>query len=148
MGLIQERHEEILRCLTWAIPSSAGDIHVEQVVPGDLERGRPDLVVISHDRKHALVVDVTVLFEGSPQEAREAKKAKYEPLKQWMLSGGFDSVEVDAFVVGSLGSWDPDNEEVMADLGIRRRYARLFRDLCLVTAIQGSRHIWAASLKP
>lgn len=152
MGLIRERHEEILRRLTRAIRSLAGNIHVEQVVPGDPEMRRPDLIMISPDRKHALVVDVTIPFEGSPdalQDAHEAKNSKYEPLKQWMTSeGGFELVEVHAFVISSLGSWDPGNEEVLSALGVRRRYAHLFRNLCSVSAIQGSRRIWAVLLRP
>ena len=82
MGLIWETRGDLCR-LTWAIPSSAGNIFVKQVVPGDLESRRPDLDVVIPDKKHALVVDVMVPFEGSldaHQVPREAKRVKYMSL--------------------------------------------------------------------
>lgn len=56
-----------------------------------------------------------------------------------MLEGkGFESVHLDAFIVGSLESWDPDNEEVLKTLKVNRNYAQLFRTLCVCSAFSGS----------
>ena len=150
MGLIRERHNRILARLVKATPSSAGERIVEQAVPGDPTRSRPDLVIVSPDKRHAMIVDVTIPFEGEEnalEKVKEAKESKYRPLAEWMQrEKGYTSVQVHAFIVGALGSWDPGNEEVLGALGIRRNYSRLFRHLCVISAIQGSREIWAASV--
>jgi len=43
---------------------------------------------------------------------------------------GYQEVTTDAFIVGSLGSWDPVNEEVNKQLQINPGYANLFHKLC------------------
>ena len=119
---------------------------MEQEIPGDPEKNRPDLVVINRSLDKAIVVDVTIPFEGeenSLQTARSTKETKYSALKTWLQSK-YKEVELAAFVVGALGSWDPDNEPVLRMLRIGRNYARLFRRLCCISAIEGSRKIWHA----
>ena len=54
----------------------------------------------------AIVVDVTIPFEGeenSLQAARSTKGTKYSALKTWLQSQ-YKEVELAAFVVGALGS--------------------------------------------
>jgi len=58
---------------------------------------------------------------------------------------GYQEVTVDAFVVGSLGSWDLANEEVLKRLQVNTSYAKLFRKLCCISAIQGSFNIWRST---
>lgn len=55
---------------------------------------------------------------------------------------GYQRMQVDAMVVGYLGSWDPANDPVLKKLGIGRKYATLFRNLCCTEAIKGSFTIW------
>ena len=64
MGMIQSRHGEILKRIRKAIPSDLGDIYLEQEIPGDPERNRPDLVAINSSQEKAIVVDVTIPFKG------------------------------------------------------------------------------------
>jgi len=57
---------------------------VEQEIPGDPEKNRPDLVVINREAEKITVVDVTVPFKGesdSLQKARATKGNKYSNLK-------------------------------------------------------------------
>lgn len=146
MGLIRSRHGEILKRIRKAIPLELGDIYLEQKIPGDPEKNRPDLVVLNKRTQRAIVVDVTVPFEGeenSLQDARATKVTKYTGLKTW-LQTHYKEVKVAAFVVGALGSWDPNNKPVLRMLRIGRNYARLFRRLCCISAIEGSRKIWQA----
>ena len=146
MGMIRSRHGEILKRIRKAIPPDLGEIYLEQEIPGDPEKNRPDLVVINRSLEKAIVVDVTIPFEGeedSLQKARSTKETKYSGLKTW-LQGQYKEVDVAAFVVGALGSWDPDNEGVLRMLRIGRNYAKLFRRLCCISAIEGSRKIWHA----
>lgn len=83
-------------------------------------------------------------FEGSGSfaMARTEKEKKYNHLKALLSSKGYNKVEVDAFVVGPLGSWDKLNEMVLRKLSVPRKYATLFRRLCCTEAIKGSFIMW------
>ena len=127
MGLIWSRHGEILKRIRKAIPAELGEVYLEQEISGDPEKNRPDLVIINRTAEKVIVVDVTIPFEGekdSLQKARATKETKYSRLKSW-LQTQYKEVEVFAFVVGALGSWDLDNEPVLQMLRIRRNYSRL-----------------------
>ena len=120
---------------------------MEQEIPGDPKKNRPDPGVINETAKKITVVDVTIPFEGEDGSlllARRAKETKYAALKTW-LQGQYKEVNLEASVVGYLGSWTPDNEKV---LRIRRNYLRLFCRLCCISFIVGSRKIWQAFCPP
>ena len=128
------------------MPKDPGEVFLEQEIPGDPQKNRPDLVVINGVAEKITVVDVTVPFEGEDGSlllARRAKETKYAALKTW-LQGRYKEVNLEAFIVGSLGSWNPDNEKVLRLLRIGRNYSRLFRCLCCISTIMGSRRIWQA----
>ena len=146
VGLVRARHNNILHRLARAIPDTRGVKVLEQVVPGDTRGLKPDLVVLDRAKAEAFVVDVTVPFEGEESftEARKAKEEKYAHLKQILRGMGYRKVEVDGFVVGALGSWDPGNDKVIQKLGIGYKYAIMFRKLCCTEAIKGSYGIWRA----
>ena len=91
-------------------------------MPGDPQGLKPDIVVLNECTKEAWVIDVTVPFEGEDTlEAREGKIAKYGHLREVLAAKGFRNVTVDAFVIGSLGSWDPRNDALTRSLGIPYR---------------------------
>ena len=119
---------------------------LEQTVPGDGMALKPDLAILNRDKSEAYVVDVAVPFEGedSFRAARQAKEDKYNHLKQVLQAKGFRKVEIDGFVVGALGSWDPENEPILRKLSIGQRYSVMFRKLCCTEAIKGSHDIWKA----
>ena len=147
MGLIRERHNTVLERLIRAIPPSMGDKFKEQPLPNTTGANHPDLTVVAPDGRSALLVDECIPFEGSPealQEAAQEKLRKYEPLRQSLLRR-FERVEVLPFIVGSLGSWFPPNDEVLHSLRIGRKYAVLMRRLCVASAISGSQTIWYRS---
>ncbi|KAL5509864.1 hypothetical protein EMCRGX_G005303 [Ephydatia muelleri] len=66
---------------------------------------------------------------------------QYEPLKQHLLQQ-HQHVNIHPFIVGSLGSWYPENDRVLSTLRIGHRYVALMRRLCVVSAIAGSQNIW------
>ena len=150
-GLMRERHGKILKRLIKATPTSAGNKFAEQKIkdsPGDL---RPDLVVLNDESSTAVIVDVTIPIETSPSSfdaAREEKLRKYTPLAEWLTTQGYTNVSTHAFIVGSLGSWDPDNVQALKALSIGRRYSVLMSKLCVVDAINGSNTIWRQRSKP
>ena len=144
VGLLRKRHNNILARLSRAIPAWRGRQYKEQVVPGDGQGLKPDLVVLDDDKKEAFVVDVAMPFEGPGtfQDARTAKERKYDHLKALLRAKGYRKVEVDAFIVGPLGSWDPNNDSVLHKLLVGHNYSKLFRNLCCSEAIKGSFTIW------
>ena len=123
-----------------------GDINLEQEILGDPEKNHPDLVVINRLQEKAIMVDITIPFEGEEDSlpvSKATKEAKHSKLKAW-LQTQCKEVKVAAFVVGVLGSWDPDNESILKMIRIGRNYSKLFRRLCCISAIKGSRKIWQA----
>ena len=149
MRLICQRHNAVLERLIRAIPQSLGDKFKEQPLPNTTGANRPDLTIIAPDGRSAILVDVCIPFEGSPealQDAAQEKMRKYEPLRQTLLTR-FECVEVFPFVIGSLGSWFPPNEEVLRKLRIGWKYAILMRRLCVASAIAGSQDIWYRSTR-
>ena len=146
VGLIRQRHNRILHRLAKAVQPAKGRQFLEQMVPGDNRNLRPDLVIVNEAKSEAYIVDVAVPFEGEESfpAARKSKEDKYHHLKALLHTKGIQKVEVDGFVVGALGSWDPENEGVLRKLSIGSRYATLFRKLCCTEAIKGSYAIWRA----
>ena len=116
-GLMRERHNLVLQRLVKAVPQSLGDKYVEQKIkdsPGCL---KPDLVILNQQEKRAYIVDVTIPFEGNQDAfstAREEKITKYSPLQDWLTTRGYSEVAVH-FIVGSLGAWDTENEQMPQD---------------------------------
>ena len=146
-GLIRHRHNAILHRLAKAIPRTRGIQYLEQMVPGDPQGLKPDVVVLNDTTREAFVIDVTVPFEGpngTLEEAREGKVRKYSHLREVLAAKGYQNITVDAFVVGSLGSWDPRNDELLRQLWVPHKYAILFRKLCCWQVITGSYGIWRA----
>jgi len=90
------------------------------------------------------VVDVTIPFENGEdafKEARKRKQEKYEYLKTVLKRGRTRSVTVDAFIIGSLGAWDPDNEDILK-LFTSTFDRTLFKRLCVSNCIKWSRDIY------
>ena len=141
-GLMCERHNLILKRLSNATRSENGTKFLDQKIPNSPGCLRPDLVITT---AHSItIVDVTIPFEASQDaftKARSEKTQKYSELVQWARSK-YSTVSFGVVIVGSLGAWDIENESTLELLGIGRRYRTLFRKLCCVDAIKGSRAIW------
>jgi diphthamide synthase (EF-2-diphthine--ammonia ligase) len=108
-----------------------------EVVLGNL---RSDLVIVKNNK--ATIIDITVPFENrmdALNQARLLKLQKYEDLAR-ALSGRFAEVKVDAIVLGSLESWDPENK-VMRTM-CSKKYLKLFKKLCVSDLIRYSRDIY------
>ncbi|VVC46527.1 Hypothetical protein CINCED_3A004978 [Cinara cedri] len=72
--------------------------------------------------------------------AARSKKEKYEQLRAELVSE-HGAVEVVPFIVGVLGSWDPNNNKFMRQL-CSRKYGDLMRKLCVKDTIRSSRNIY------
>lgn len=124
---LQLRHDAVMARVAKACRAK-GAIQLNRRVEGvngDLAALRPDIVVRDEAAKHIHIVDVTVAFENrlkAMEDARRSKIVKYTPLAAALHASGY-SVDVDAIVVGALGTWDQGNEPVLKRLGVSLRGA-------------------------
>lgn len=72
---------------------------------------------------------------------------KYLPLADSLRHRGYQ-VELHAFIVGTLGGWDPENDIVLRSLGINRQYALGLKDRMVADAIRGSRDVYVRHVAP
>lgn len=140
-----ERHNKVLN----RIKKAAGDrwrVYSEDQTIDD-SRLRPDLVLAKDD--NAIIIDVKITFEngdGSFQAARAEKITKYEPhAKRLTDSKKFKKVDVYAVIVGSLGSWDKENDRCIQRL-CSKKYASLMRKLIVSETLRSSRDIYIEHL--
>ncbi len=119
-----------MKRLVKAIPKDLGTVY--QRVPGAPDGTlRPNIVILNDVQKKAHLVDVACPYEtqSNLKASRERKLSKYAGLKSWLEEKGYNT-QLDAFLVGALGTWDAENEPVLRQLRIGRKYATLFRKLC------------------
>ncbi|KAG8200905.1 hypothetical protein JTE90_020545 [Oedothorax gibbosus] len=97
---------------------------------------RPDIVVRRPDGS-MLIIDVTVPFEDrveALEKARQLKATKYQSLVDDLATKGISS-EVNAIIVGALGSWETCNDYVLGQLGVSRKYATMMRKIICARTI-------------
>ena len=145
MPAMRARHNKIVERLVGAIPDSLGTKFLDQTVPECSGSLRPDIVILNEEQKKAYLIDVTCPCERSDNliAARRRKLDKYAETKERLEGKGYQA-HLDAFVVGSLGTWDPENDRLLPIVGIGRKYGTLFKKLCCRDAISGSYEVWAA----
>ena len=66
------------------------------------------------------------------ETARRCTLDKYAGIRDRLESKGYQTT-LDTFVVGSLGTWDPENDHLISLLGIGRKYGALFKNSAAVT---------------
>ncbi len=127
---ITARHNAIQNRLVRAIRGRPRDqrnqtLFVNQNITIAHRNVRPDLVLINDRTKKVAIVDVTCPFENGPEAfavARQQKITKYDAEATAYRLRGY-TVHQGAIVVGSLGTWDPENASSLQALGIPNRYA-------------------------
>jgi hypothetical protein len=138
------RHHAIVHRLARGTPKISGSVSEDRKIPGTSGQLRPDIVVTHTVNRTISIVDVAVVFENQYeafQLARAGKIQKYAHLAEELRSQGWD-VYLNAFVVGALGGWDPDNEIVIRQLRISKSYAKLMKKLIVSDTIRWSRDIY------
>lgn len=147
----QQRHNSIQDRLVKAI-RCPGEISVNrtiQGIQGPATRLRPDIVVRDVSNNIITIVDVAVPFESRQaafSKKREEKLQKYAPLAQQLRQQGF-RVHVAAFLVGSLGAYDLNNQHTLDLLQVNKSYAGMMRRLMVSDTIRWSRDIYVEHLK-
>ncbi|XP_023211846.1 uncharacterized protein LOC111614711 [Centruroides sculpturatus] len=149
LRLATQRHNSVLNRLFHAINNQDLKIYCNQNIPGFDDRCHPDLVTICERTKTATIIDVAVPFENGQNAfnvARDMKISKYSALTQHLRQQGYD-IYCDAFIMGSLGGFDPANISVIQRLGISRKYAKMMTKLMVSDCIRWSREIYCNHLR-
>ena len=131
-GLMRSRHNGIMERIKRAIAGQGGQLLLDQKIPDSLAQLlRTDIV---HIKENSItIVNVTVPIKSGVkgfEASRGEKESKYSDLVQWAKTK-YTSVNFGSLIVGSLGSWDPANEETLRLLGISKNYATLFLEALL-----------------
>lgn len=114
-------------------------ISEDRAVGGTNER--PDLVL--EKENSILLVDITCKFENGLDafsEARKIKETKYDELGNKLSVDG-KSAKVEAIIVGSLGTWDSENDRVVKRL-CAEKYEKIMRKIIIIETL----HILGASI--
>ena len=120
MPAIRACHDRVMERLVGAIPDSLGTNFLDQTVPGCPGLLRPDVVILHEEQKKTFLIDVACSCDH-PQNmtaARGRKREKYAAIKEQLEGKGFQ-VCYDGFIVGSLGTWDPENDHLLRGIGVR-----------------------------
>lgn len=144
MQLNTKRHDLIIKRLKKAAVGRWTVYRENQTV--DSSDLRPDLVLKKGNQ--FLIIDVTCPFENGPgvfSAARREKVDKYTNLANNLKTNTGCSVDVEAIVVGSLGSWDPKNDKTVRRL-CSKKYADLMRKLIVSETLRASRNIYIEHL--
>ena len=145
--LIQNRHNALVTRLVKAARLPGYRILTDSAPP--LNPGtRPDIVFLDEAQKRMVCVDVATPFENGPDTLsamHNLKRMKYHTLADSYRQAGYE-VAVHGFVVGALGSWSKENEEVFRSLRVADRYTLLFRKLCVTETLKRSRDIYVTHI--
>ncbi|GFT83413.1 c2H2-type domain-containing protein [Nephila pilipes] len=140
-------HDAIQNRVARAIPSSVGSVSINKKFPGLTKTLIPDMVLTKKSGE-VFIIDFTVAFEDrlkSLASARQSKIDKYLPIVEHLRREG-KTAHVDAIVVGSLGSWDPANDDALAQIGVSRKCSSLMRKLICSDTIRWGTDIYIQHL--
>uniref|UniRef100_A0A914Z9B1 Reverse transcriptase domain-containing protein n=1 Tax=Panagrolaimus superbus TaxID=310955 RepID=A0A914Z9B1_9BILA len=145
MPTIRKRHDAIQNRLIKATKLQPNQKLLNDIcVPGVVSNLRPDITILDNVNKTATIIDIACPFENRQtaiDAARNEKLSKYQHIKEQLQQKGY-KVFLDAFVIGSLGSYDQNNWKCLVELGINRNYAHLMKKLMVSDTIKWSRNIY------
>ena len=113
----RRRHNNVRDRLVKAASNCLGTIFVDRTIEsthGEAASLRPDIVVRDEANKTIKIIDVAIPFENcweALQAARQEKIRKYHLLVEQLESKGY-AVDMDDFIVGSLGGWHNNNDRI------------------------------------
>ena len=125
---MKERQNAILQWLSRTIPGLEGDKYLDQKVKNASADLQPTLVLWHRDGR-ASIANVMIPYEGDKnafQKVGGEKRMKYRPTADWLVANRQLNVLIDAFIVGLLGAWDVENEDILRRLQTGTKYAVLF----------------------
>jgi hypothetical protein len=128
MVLATERHNAVQNLLVGLLGKYGHSVDVNKQFAGS--GLKPDIVIISAEQP--ILIDVTVTWDDpvSLKRAKQDKISKYQHLGQIL-----------PLVVGALGSWPAETDELRQTLQLHPRDWNRFRRRARLAAIQGSTRI-------
>lgn len=146
LRLVNAHHEKI------SVTPTLKVLIEKQTTIGDTEF-KPDIVVLDYKKHRVFIIDVKVLWEGNNSRFKTDRRRKvvsYTPIKRYLLnkkhleSRYFHKVELDAFLVGALGTWDARNEAILSRLGMSTRTLRALAIKCCTASVESTLFQYAA----
>lgn len=108
-GLYMRRHNSIVDRIKKAAEPRFAIISENQAI--GTQRLRPDLVLRRGNT--TLIIDVTIPFDNRLQafeNSTKEKTTKYEDFRKEILLTNPGEAKIIPFIIGALGSWDPNND--------------------------------------
>ena len=141
------RHDAIQKCLVEAIRSydSKLSIVTDARMTDAGRQMRPDIVVKDESERKAFIIDIACAYENGEADCfmrrRTEKVRKYEDERLALEQQGYAAI-ADAIVVGSLGTWDPDNNDLLREIGLSKGRQSTLRRRCVQAAVEGSKVVY------
>ena len=114
------RHNSVLNALGAYLKNQGFNVDID-VSPTETNTSlRPDLIIRCPDLKKIFLIDIKTPYDNieSFSRMRKENKTKYDEIaNQLARSTRLDTI-IDCIVVGSLGSWDPENDIPLKRLAI------------------------------
>jgi len=148
---ITDRHNSVQQLLIDTVKKHAKvplQISTNRVCTFTGERLIPDVMIRSPSEKKIFIIDITCPSETSIDtfdKARLTKIQKYKGIHDHYTKLGY-TVVLDAFIVGSLGSYDPLNNDLLRELGLPHRASRTMIRKMVGSVIEQSKDIYWAHI--
>lgn len=142
MPLIVKRHDNIADLLFKVLMSHGINAELETSVSEVKTRLRPDIVV--RTKKATYLIDIKVPYDTIKNfdNIRKKNTEKYSDLAAQMKKQTNLFTTVETFVVGSLGSWDPRNQDLLRKLGIPSSSVHALAKAATISTILDSNHMY------
>jgi hypothetical protein len=136
--LTTRRNNAVVNRVKQSAQGKHTNLSENETIQGNL---RPDLVIVKNSK--ATIIVITIPFENRMEALTEASQhevSKYDALARTLYKR-LNEVKVNAIVLGSLGTWDPENDKLMKTV-CSRKHLKLFKKLCVSDVIRYSRDIY------
>ena len=141
-ALITKRHDNIAQALHDMLLSLNLDSDLE-VSAGEVTTTlRPDIIV--RTQKHNYLIDVKSPYDGVEnfERARRDNVGKYVDLAKDIQNATKRGSTVETFVIGSLGSWDPANNDLLRKLSVSEAKQTELAKKVTVSSLRDSCYIY------
>lgn len=138
------KHNTVLRAVAAYLEKIGFNVDIEKPFSDIDPLLIPDLAIIGRDNKTIHILDIKVPFDSETkfEEHRIANRVKYWDLARRVGIRNNCKTNLDAIVIGSLGSWDTENESPLKKLGLTKTEVEMLANEAVNAALTGSYHIY------
>ena len=148
-GLYTERHDrcvEVIFCeLSKKVLTEYCEVFQNQPVTSqgqDMGTSKPDICILDHNQSVAFIVEVSIPFDAFLETCYQHKFQKYLPLHAKLCEAGF-TTKIVVLVIGSLGHVHRHVVPGLSMLGLSRQSSKALARYLSISAMIGSRRVWA-----